>query len=138
MARRRTASAPNIPLRLRRRRDGSLALTDATGAIDSDARTFPSPYVFPFSWLLGADGRRAATFTTDTVELELANAKATYAVKEQTDQGLVCELVKSSLSKPAPVDETEAEQRQAAREARQREEEIARAREVLKAHGVKA
>ncbi len=80
---------PEIPLRLRRRRDGSLCATDARGAVltpaDPTDSVFPKEHLFLHSWLT-ADGAQVArvehTKAGRVIKLTLANATATYEVVE--------------------------------------------------------
>jgi hypothetical protein len=88
MARRKTASADNIPLRLRRRRDGALYLMDALGRTDSDELAFPSAHIFTAAWLL-REGREHAAISGDSLTVTLANASATYAIDEIDASGNV-------------------------------------------------
>lgn len=101
---RKTPAAANIPLRLRRRRDGTLALTDERGAVDGDGRVFPESHVFPASWLISSGG--VATLDGDTLTLTLCNASATYRIVEQDAAGnLHGELEAASLGDTPKIDE---------------------------------
>lgn len=82
----------NLPLRLRRRRDGSLCLTDPVGRIDGDGRVFPSEHLFLFGWLNGEGASVARVELTDAgrvIRLRLANAEAVYAVVEDQAEQVV-------------------------------------------------
>lgn len=82
-----------IPLRLRRRRDGSLALTDGIGAVlTPDAvlkdSGLPQTHLFLYTWLNG-EGARVARVEyqgeTRVIRLDLANATALYEVVEDQE-----------------------------------------------------
>lgn len=99
------ATAENIPLRLRRRRDGSLALTDAEGRVGSESRAFPAEHVFTPTTLLSLAGVGAFAMDGDTITVSLVNAAATYRVTERRPNGeIVAVVVESSLLDPPPID----------------------------------
>lgn len=100
----RTAAA-GIPLRLRRRRDGTLALVDADGRVGGEGRMFPAEHLFTNAWLLDS---KAAEIDGDDLTIVLANARATYRVIERTDVGLLAEVTATELFDAAPVDEERA------------------------------
>lgn len=104
---RTTAPPHDIPLRLRRRRDGSLALTDANGAVSGTDRAFPPHHFFTFLWLVG-DGASVAQTTVDTVTLTLANASAVYRITEVGDVGVSADLVSADMYDAPSIDEAEA------------------------------
>ena len=113
---RRTArpypAVSEIPLRLRIRRDGTLALTGPAGDVDDPSRAFPSSFLFQFSWLLA----NAAHVTVDApndapggqLRVNLVNATATYGITGQTPAGYLCELLEQKLTKAPPIDEKKA------------------------------
>lgn len=128
-----------IPLRLRRRRDGSLALTDAGGAIATDGREFPTPHLFVFGWLYG-EGSSVAKVDGDRLTLTLANAEAVYRVVPNDDpvmanQGVLCELDAVELFDPEPIDEQVAAARAAEYAERERLAAIAKAKALIEAEG---
>lgn len=82
-----------IPLRLRRRRDGSLVLADGIGAVlTPDAilkdQGLPQTHLFLYTWLNGEGARVARVEYQDdarVIRLNLANATAVYEVVEDQD-----------------------------------------------------
>lgn len=106
MAAKKTASAANIPLRLRKRRDGTLALTDAEGRVSGSDRAFPAEHVFTATTALNLAGAGALALNGDTITVTLCNAGATYRVTEQRANGeLAATLEKASLLDVPPIDE---------------------------------
>lgn len=95
------------PLRLRRRRDGSLALTGVGGS-PNDA-TFPEVFTFGTEWLF--ENSANARMEGDQIVLELANGKARYDIAERANNSYKCVLVDSEFFEAAPVDETIAAER---------------------------
>lgn len=109
----------DLPLRLRRRRDGSLALTDASGAVAGETRQFPPRHLFLYSWLYG-EGSTVTKVGEDSVVLTLANGVGTYGIIEHENpgldaQGIYCELVDASYTDLVPIDEEKAAERAAER-----------------------
>lgn len=102
-----------IPLRLRRRRDGSLTLVDADGRWESHQRAFPTEHVFSHEWLL--DSGAAQYDDDDRLTITLANARATYRVLEHDTGGVSAELVDHELFDAPPIDEDRAAEIAAAR-----------------------
>ena len=95
------------PLRLRKRRDGTLALTGPGGVVDDPERMFPQSFTFGHAWLL--DNREVVDLGDETLTLNLCNATATYRIVEHTPGGLSVELESSDLfDAPAVVEKTEA------------------------------
>jgi hypothetical protein len=122
--------AENIPLRLRRRRDGSLALMDADGRPDGDERTFPRSHVFTADTALNLAGAGAFELSGDALTVRLCNATATYQVDERRANGeIAATLVSQSMSTPPPVDEHRAFEIQIER----RDREVA---SIVEAYGV--
>lgn len=95
-----------IPLRLRRRRDGTLALIDAEARASGDALAFPEEHLFTYRWMAQEPG--VATREGDALRVRLVNAEATYHVREVTRDGVVGELVDSRTHEAPPVDEEQA------------------------------
>lgn len=95
-----------IPLRLNKRRDGSLCLTDADGRAAGKDREFPTPHHFSHEWLLANSAN--ATMSGDTLQLELANARATYRITDRPQNMVTAELVDSELFDAPPIDEDKA------------------------------
>lgn len=125
-----------IPLRLRRRGDGTLALADANGALGPD-REFPDPHLFVFTWLYG-EGADVATVADGEVRLTLANASAVYRVVDNPDpttanQGVLGEVVSADYFDPPPIDEAKAEARAAEVAAERHAKAVADARALLAA-----
>lgn len=105
-SRKAAASAANIPLRLRKRRDGTLALVDADGRVNGQDRAFPAEHVFTATTALNLAGAGALTLAGDTLTVELCNAKATYKVTESRANGeLVATLESASVSNAPDIDE---------------------------------
>lgn len=92
-----------IPLRLRRRRDGSLCLTDSYGRTSGDDREFPQTHGFTMDWLV--NNSNVARMTGDEITLNMANACALYRVTDRRADAVDVELVESSLFDPAPIDD---------------------------------
>jgi hypothetical protein len=99
-------AAADIPLRVRRRRDGSMALIDAARSVTSEERAFPAAFDFGTSWLLANSG--IATLAGDEITLDLCNARATYYVTGRDEHVLHAELVDAELFDPPPIDEERA------------------------------
>lgn len=84
----------HIPLRLRRRRDGSLALTDGIGRVLTPDLTpadpvLPEEHLFIYTWLNGEGARVARVENTEqhrVIKLSLANATALYQVIEDQEE----------------------------------------------------
>jgi hypothetical protein len=150
-----------IPLRLRRRRDGSVALTDERGAVDAETYQVPSPHLFLYSWLMGA-GSTVADVRVGAIILNLANARLVYEtvtadeghreafarqinghddetaarmVAAFTNQGHVARLVSAEAFDAPPVDEAIAAERQAERERREAAEALAAAQALIAQEG---
>lgn len=106
--------SPNLdrPLRQRRRRDGTMALTNANGQVADDA-VFPSPMVFQYRWLL--ENGTIARLDGDTVTLTYVNASAAYKVERHLSladdgvEGLLCTCTETKVGKAPPIDEKVAE-----------------------------
>lgn len=96
-----------IPLRLNKRRDGSLCLTDALGRGTGDAREFPPVHVFGYQWVANV-GSDVARIEDGEVTLTLANATARYRVVDEGPTAVRGELIESSLSDPPAIDEDKA------------------------------
>lgn len=107
-------SVYEIPLRLRRRRDGSMALTDAIGAVLTSDATLkdtgvPETHLFLYTWLNG-EGARVARVEhkgdSRFIRLDLANATALYEVVEDQDEQTAAMVAladhKGSLNSLAP------------------------------------
>lgn len=97
-----------IPLRLRRRRDGSLCLTDANSSVTSPDRAFPETHAFRFDWM--RDNKVVSVVDGDQVKIELANGRATYRIVEGDDPSAIyVELIPDSveLFDPPPVEGTD-------------------------------
>lgn len=92
-----------IPLRLNRRRDGSLCLVDALGRASGPEREFPGVHVFTYEWIATAEG---AKFEGDNIVLNFANGTATYEIVERGGAAVRAKLVSSELTDPAPIDES--------------------------------
>jgi hypothetical protein len=98
---RTVTAAEGIPIRLRRRRDGSVALTDHRGVVDAPTYQLPREHLFTYAWLLGG-GAAVATpgppGDDRTITLSLANATAVYRVTgvDEGDRGLIATLVEAS------------------------------------------
>lgn len=75
----------DIPLRLRRRRDGSVALTDHRGVVDVEVYEVPARHLFLYSWLMGS-GSSVARVLDGVVTVTLANATLTYEVITDEDE----------------------------------------------------
>lgn len=95
-----TSKVANIPLRLRRRRDGSLALTGANGGIDDPDREFPNPCLFLHTTLLDSGG--AMSLSDDRIVVELANARAVYERVDPVDYDL--SVLGSAKASPPSAD----------------------------------
>lgn len=97
-----------IPLRLRRRADGTVCLMAASGAVKGDGLEFPEGHLFLHDVL----ARESAVMRVagDSLQLELANGTATYRVDqgETNPQGVYGVLVESETHDPPPVDEGKA------------------------------
>jgi hypothetical protein len=92
-----------IALRLRKRRDGSLCLTDVDGRTSGNDRYFPEDHYLTFDFL--ARNSSIITMTDTELKLSLANAEAVYEIISHDPDGVSLHLTKSSLSEPAPIDE---------------------------------
>lgn len=108
------ASGPPGILRLRRRRDGSVALVNARGQVAADDLVFPSEHPFLFRQLF--ERQDIMRRDGDTIVVTLANASAVYRIgrplsPEQdltAEQGVIGVLEATEL-RPAPaVDEAKA------------------------------
>lgn len=110
-----TAGASGIPLRLRRRRDGTMALIDHRGVVDAPERAFPAEHLFNYRWLL-ADGAGIVALDGEEVRVELVNARATYRISRHTTaaedgaEGVLCELVSTELFDAPAIDQARADQ----------------------------
>lgn len=116
-----------IALRLERRRDGSVCVTDGHGSTTSPDREFPSPHGFTYDKLL----ELGAELVGDRVTLTLANGRAVYQIVERVPTGVNVELVESSLSDPPPIDEGKAAEIAAARAEREAAERLAAAQAIV-------
>lgn len=67
------------PLYLRRRRDGTLVLTEPTGRVSRDA-FFPKVHEFSTKWLLENSASRVASMDAEHIYVTLGNATATYTI----------------------------------------------------------
>lgn len=85
MSKRTIEPVDGIPIRLRRRRDGSMALTDHRGAVDAESYQAPSEHLFLYSWLMGA-GSSVARVIDGTITVTLANASLTYQAITDEDE----------------------------------------------------
>jgi hypothetical protein len=115
------AKYPNLdelskPLRLRRRRDGTMALTDASGSMAKPGE-FPERHLFVWSWLAQA-GAGIATVEEAKITLRLANARAEYDVVGRESYGVVATLCDAEFFPPPPIDEERAAQLQSERRVR--------------------
>lgn len=95
-------------LRLRKRRDGTLALTDAARQVNGPDREFPAEFVFTPTLVMGSGG--AVRLAGDRLLVELVNGRAEYAVTGVRPNGeLAATLASSELFDAPPVDEAKAE-----------------------------
>ena len=92
-----------IALRLNRRRDGSLCLTDAHSNPAGPDREFPAEHGFTYEWL--ANNADVARIEGDTVTVTLANATAVYRIVNRRADALDLELESSELVDAPPIDE---------------------------------
>lgn len=104
-----------IPLRLRRRRDGSLCVANIHGTVDATTAEFPATHAFSFDWLF-ANGD-VVSLDGDAIRLDLANGRASYRIVNRGPGGVEVELVSSEVFEAPPIDEAKAEQIAAARAA---------------------
>lgn len=101
----KSASAENIPLRLRRRRDGSLALTDVEGRVNGERRVFPANHVFTPSKSIDLASAGALEMSGVIVTVRLCNATAVYRVTERRANGeIVVEIESAKVTDTPPVD----------------------------------
>ena len=96
-----------IPLRLNKRRDGTMVLVNADGANRED-RVFPPRHAFTWDYLAGP-GRAFVRLEGDTIQLELLNGRATYQIDQQGPGGVSGTLVESELFDAPPIDEDAAD-----------------------------
>lgn len=103
---------PDIPLRLRLRRDGSLCLTDGHGQVGGE---FPTRHLFLYTVLARHSQMRVEG---EHIHVELANATATYKIDRLTEepQGLWADLELSDVFDAPAIDEAKADELAAARE----------------------
>lgn len=109
---------PELPLRMRRRRDGTMVVTDHMSVVlgaGSEYPAFPPVYTFNWDWLNGTDGSKVARVKRDDegapigVSLVFANATASYDVtgqilKDGNPRSLSAALTSFELLDPPPVD----------------------------------
>lgn len=96
-----------IPLRLNKRRDGSLVLTNAFGVSAAEDRAFPEVHDFGYEWL-ATGGAGVVQIENNQVILNLANAKAVYDIVDQFPGGVRGELLEADYFDAPPLDETTA------------------------------
>lgn len=101
------ADVRQIPLRLNKRRDGSVVLTNHLGIGDAADREFPPEHVFGYEWL-ATGGAELARLEGDQVVLTLGNGTATYEITERGPGGVRGRLVDSALSDAPPIDDERA------------------------------
>ncbi len=93
-----------VALRLIRRIDGSLCLSDPHGLLTGDNREFPDPHFFAYLYL-ATTPEAAVAPDGGQVTLNLANAKAVYRVTGRRPDGVDVELVDFELRDPPALDE---------------------------------
>ena len=109
-----TTGKETFPLRLRRRADGSLALTDGAGRVTGPDRAFPPLHVFAVSQVIGPEA--IARIDGQQIVVELCNARALYVIADYGETTITARLADASLSVPPPIDETLAAKRAAERD----------------------
>lgn len=128
-AARNLTTAPNIPLRLRRRRDGTLALTDHRSAVDAPDYAVPAAHLFTHGWLLREAA--AARAINGVVTISLVNAKLTYRITELTPDGAMTTFESGEVFDAPAIDEQLAERIVAERQERERAAALDRARQLV-------
>jgi hypothetical protein len=130
---RQAATKETFPLRLRRRADGTLALTDGAGRITGDDRAFPPLHVFSLGQVIGPEA--IARLDGQQVVVELCNARARYNIVDNGETTITAELAEAALSDAPPFDEKAAAKRAAERDERLRTERIAELRRLTGGEG---
>ena len=95
-----------IPLRLNKRRDGTMVLVNADGA-DREDRAFPPHHAFTWDYLAGP-GQAFVRLEGDTIRLELLNGRATYRIDQQGPNGVSGTLMEHELFDAPAIDEDSA------------------------------
>lgn len=97
-------------LRMRRRRDGSLCITDKNGSTTSPDRDKDLPLEHHITFEMLARESEIVSMKGDLITLEYANAKLVYRIVERHANGVDVQLESCELVDAPPIDEAKAEE----------------------------